>query len=119
MPRDYNSNGGGWLWAWVWEIAAVVGSNLFLLSLAMILLYFNGREISDKGPFTLNAGVSVVSTFISSMLLFAVASAISQWNWILFATSPRRLFDFQRVTDAARGLLGSVTLLVNCNIRGG
>lgn len=120
MARSSNSNHvAGRLRPWILEIAATFSSIALLVALVVVLAYFDQKAIFDTGIATLNSIISVLSTASKAMLLFAIANAISQWNWILFAASPRRLYDFERVTDASRGPFGSVRLLWNTNFRGG
>lgn len=116
---DCSIHTAGRLRPWLFELLGAFFSVTLLAALAVLLAVSDGKPIFDDGIVTLNALVAVLSTSSKSAVLFTVAGAISQWNWILFAASPRRLYDFERVTDASRGPLGSVKLLFNAHFRGG
>jgi hypothetical protein len=60
---------------------------------------------------TLNARISALSTANGVFLLLVIGSCLSQQNWILFSETERILYDFQAISDASRGLQGSLLLL--------
>ncbi|SPO06761.1 uncharacterized protein DNG_09455 [Cephalotrichum gorgonifer] len=104
---------------WRLEIGAAAASIALIVVMVIVLAHFNGKPIFDSGVLRLNAIVSVLSTASKSFLLYVLAGSIGQWNWILFSSRPRRLWDFEQVADASRGPLGSVLLLFNPKFKGG
>jgi hypothetical protein len=76
----------------------------------------DGRPIFDTHLLTLNTVIAVLSTAAKANLLVVVANCVGQWKWILFAGSPRRLLDFERLDQASRGPLGGLKLLFNAKV---
>ncbi|KAK3940913.1 hypothetical protein QBC46DRAFT_407821 [Diplogelasinospora grovesii] len=110
---------GGRVRLWTLEITSIAVSVALVVALITTLAYFNRKAVFDSRIITLNTIVSVLSSASKAFLLYSAANCIRQWNWILFTARPRRLYDFERVTDASRGPLGSLRLLGNINFRGG
>lgn len=104
---------------WVFEVTAMVTAVVVLAAMAIILYNFNGKPVFDGRVLTLNAIISTLSTASRVCLLATLASAISQWNWVLFSSSPRRLLDFEYLAAASRRPLESLKVLVNYRINGG
>jgi hypothetical protein len=105
---------------WAFELSSTVGSLAAFAGMCIILVKFDRQPIFDGNLVKLNAIVSLISTVGRACLLAAIASCVSQWNWLLFASPrPRRLYDFDRVAEASRGPLGSFKLLFNRKVRGG
>lgn len=96
---------------WKWEIFAAAGTALYLTSIVLLLIEYNGKPIFDWYGVTLNAVISVFSTAAKASLMFAIAEAIGQWRWILFARQSRPLLDLNEVDSVSRGPLGSLRLL--------
>jgi hypothetical protein len=104
---------------WGFEIYCVVMAVATLIAMGTVLFVFDAESVFD-GPFiTLNAIISTLSTASRVCLLAMLASAISQWNWLLFSERSRRLLDFEHVAEASRGPLGSIKVLLNSHIVGG
>jgi hypothetical protein len=87
--------------------------------MAALLAAFNHKPIFDGKIWTLNALISTLSTVSKACLLAAVASCISQENWVLFSRKPRRLYDFELISGASRGPFGSFKALTSFKLRGG
>ncbi|KAM0561173.1 hypothetical protein ACHAPJ_003677 [Fusarium lateritium] len=87
--------------------------------MASLLLAYHEKPIFDDKLITLNAVVSTLSTASKATLLTTVASCISQENWVLFAGKPRRLYDFEMISEASRGPWGSLMVLWSRSLRGG
>ncbi|PKS08561.1 hypothetical protein jhhlp_004947 [Lomentospora prolificans] len=98
---------------WSSEIAALIAAVAFLLAMVGVLISFNGKPILETGIVTLNALIAILSTASKAMLLYVVANAVSQWNWVFFTARRHQLLDFERVVEASRGSLGSLKLLFN------
>lgn len=110
---------GGNLRPWTSEILAVASSIIFLIAMVVLLAAFNRKPIFDNKIWTLNALISALSTASKAALLSAVASCISQENWVLFSGKPRRLYDFELISEASRGPFGSFKVLTSFKLRGG
>ncbi|KAF5010052.1 hypothetical protein FDECE_3770 [Fusarium decemcellulare] len=104
---------------WVFEIASVATASGVVAAMVIVLINFDREPVFDGPVLTLNAIISTLSTTNRVCLLAMLASAISQWNWLLFSSEPRRLVDFEYVAAASRGPLGSLKVLLNYNILGG
>ncbi|KAJ4263785.1 hypothetical protein NW762_005818 [Fusarium torreyae] len=104
---------------WGFEIGAMASSIALLIAMASLLLAYHEKPIFDDKLITLNAVVSTLSTASKATLLTTVASCISQENWVLFAGKPRRLYDFEMISEASRGPWGSLMVLWSRSLRGG
>ncbi|KAK1252177.1 hypothetical protein MKX08_003364 [Trichoderma sp. CBMAI-0020] len=104
---------------WTSEILAMASSIILLIAMTVLLAAFNRKPIFDNKIWTLNALISTLSTASKACLLAAVASCISQENWVLFSGKPRRLYDFELVSGASRGPFGSFKVLTSLSLRGG
>ena len=106
---------------WRSEVLAVLASVAAMLAMVGVLISFNGKPIAkmETGFVTLNAIIAVLSTSSKAMLLYVIANAVSQWNWILFTGRRHRLLDFEHVVEASRGSLGSLKLLLNIHFGSG
>lgn len=81
---------------------------LLVLTLIVLLVFYDGKPIFTWHGVTLNAVVSVLATACNASLLFSMADLISQWKWVLFTDQSRPLIDFELIEAASRGPLGSV-----------
>ncbi|KAM0460421.1 hypothetical protein ACHAPV_004688 [Trichoderma viride] len=97
----------------------MASSIILLIAMTVLLAAFNRKPIFDNRIWTLNALISTLSTASKACLLAAVASCISQENWVLFSGKPRRLYDFELVSGASRGPFGSFKVLKSLSLRGG
>ena len=97
---------------WIPEIVAVTMSTVCLIVVVVVLRIFTGEAVPTF-PYgvTLNAIIAVLATASRSMLIYAVAAAISQLKWCWYLQS-RKLQDMQIFDDASRGPWGSLTLLI-------
>ncbi|RTE83541.1 hypothetical protein BHE90_001915 [Fusarium euwallaceae] len=93
---------------WLFEIGAVTLASAAVAAMVILLINFDGEPIFDGPMITLNAVISTLSTTSRVGLLAMLASTISQWNWLLFSSEPRRLVDFEYFSAASRGPLGSL-----------
>lgn len=97
--------------AWIPEIAGILASASLLIALTILLAIYDDKAVFDWKGVTLNVVVSVLSTSSKSALLFSISELISQWKWIIFASTRRPLMDFQRIDAASRGPLGSLKII--------
>ncbi|KAF5967842.1 hypothetical protein FCOIX_11682 [Fusarium coicis] len=78
--------------------------------MVFVLKSSNGQPVNGNDE-ALNAKISALSTANGVFLLLVIGACLSQQNWILFSQKSRCLYDFQTVSDASRGLQGSLRLL--------
>lgn len=107
------------LHGWEFEILAIASSILMVVAMAALLAAYDRKPVFQSKMWTLNAFISTLSTASRAALLTVVGSCISQGNWILFSGAARRLYDFELVSEASRGPLGSLKVLANPSLRGG
>ena len=117
MRLDLPANSA--LTQWRFEIFCAVVTVWMLVAMCIVLYMFDSESAFDGPVVTLNAIISMLSTASRVSLVAMLASAISQWNWLLFSESNRRLLDFQHLAEASRGPLGSVKVLLDSHIVGG
>ena len=97
---------------WWPETLALAFSSICLVAIAVLLRCFDHKRIPQLGSgLTLNTIVAILAAASKSSLIYAVAGAMGQSKWCSFASKPKRLQDLQNMDDAARGPLGSVTML--------
>jgi hypothetical protein len=95
---------------WWFQLLSMLVSIALVFSIMIVLMNSNEkRVIGDKE--TLNTKISTLSTANGVFLLLVIGACLSQQNWILFSKEPRCLYDFQTVSDASRGLQGSLRLI--------
>ncbi|KAI8653938.1 hypothetical protein NCS56_01349200 [Fusarium sp. Ph1] len=104
---------------WIFEIGAIALASAAVAAIVILLINFDGERVFDGPMITLNAVISTLSTTSRVCLLAMLASTISQWNWLLFSSKPRRLVDFEYFSAASRGPLGSLRVLLDLRILGG
>lgn len=97
---------------WVWEFGSWIASVLLLGGIALTLSIHNNQPL-PKWPvgITINALISLLSTFSTSALMLVLTSVIGQGNWISFSRNEHRLSDFQPYDEASRGPWGSLKFL--------
>ena len=103
-PEKWSSN-------WTLELLSCVLSLGFLVAIIVVLVSYDGKPIPDW-PYgiTLNALVSVLSTFMKAATAFAVAEGLSQLKWSWF-TRRNTLSDMALLDAASRGPLGAAMVL--------
>ena len=102
---------------WIPEVSVVIFSTACLIAIVAIILVFDNKAAPQlKYGITLNAIIATLATASRSMLIFAVATALSQLKWCWYLQT-RRLRDMQMFDDASRGPWGSVTLLFSTRAR--
>lgn len=97
---------------WVWEFGSWIASALLLGGIALTLSIHNNQPLPEW-PFgiTINALISLLSTFSTSALMLVLTSVIGQGNWISCSRNDHRLSDFQPYDEASRGPWGSLMFL--------
>ncbi|KAI0536019.1 hypothetical protein GGR58DRAFT_528840 [Xylaria digitata] len=113
MPARHKSYGEIWSDTWLWEILSIILSGVcFALTLVLLKIYDQRPPPQFIYGITLNALISILTTFSKSALLVVVAGAISQLKWRWFQnTNGKSLLDTQLFDDASRGPWGSVVIL--------
>lgn len=97
---------------WIWEFGSWIASALLLGGIALTLSIHNNQPLPEW-PFgiTINALISLLSTFSTSALMLVLTSVIGQGNWISFSRKDHRVSDFQPYDEASRGPWGSLMFL--------
>jgi hypothetical protein len=97
---------------WIPELLAITTSTSCLIAIAVVLSVFTGREPPTL-PYgiTLNAVIATLATASRSMLLYTVATALSQLKWCWYQKQ-RKIEDIQIFDDASRGPWGAFSLLI-------
>ncbi|KAI1642926.1 uncharacterized protein F4817DRAFT_275153 [Daldinia loculata] len=103
---------------WNLEIGALVVSFSALAALIALLIYVNGRPLSDwKGSISVNVVISGLGAVSRTSLGFAISSCLGQAKWNWFKKRPDNLIAFDRFDDASRGPWGSLWLIIWLRIR--
>ncbi|KAF7515906.1 hypothetical protein PCG10_002689 [Penicillium crustosum] len=102
---------GSWTSNWILEVLSCVLSLGFLVAIIVVLASYDGKPIPDwPCGITLNALVSVLSTFMKAAMAFAVTEGLSQLKWSWF-TRRKNLGDMALLDAASRGPLGAAMVL--------
>lgn len=97
---------------WFFEILAMVASFACMASIVAILAVMDDRPLTEwHFFFSIPATVAIFGTALKSTAAFAVAGCVSQYKWLHFKSSPRKLVDLDLIDDASRGPLGALVLL--------
>ncbi|GAP93337.1 hypothetical protein SAMD00023353_11900030 [Rosellinia necatrix] len=97
---------------WIAEWAAMALSWGFQAAILYVLIRMNNQPLEKwTGLISLNAAVAIFSTISRSLLLYAVASCISQLKWRLLYKGCK-LQDFGMLDEASRGPCGALKLLL-------
>lgn len=98
---------------WMEEILAGVLSLLCLVSIVIILVWYDARaQPSLRLGITLNAVVALLATIMKASSSIPLAQCISQLKWISFAGArPHPITDFDVYDSASRGGWGNLELL--------
>ncbi|KAF2972258.1 hypothetical protein GQX73_g1260 [Xylaria multiplex] len=113
MSARHKNYGEIWSDTWLWEILSIILSGVcFALTLVLLKIYDQRAPPQFIYGITLNALISILTTFSKSALLVVVAGAISQLKWRWFQnTNGKSVLDTQLFDDASRGPWGSIVLL--------
>ena len=98
---------------WWFELLALTFSIGCMTSIVAILFTFQDRPQTEwrGGWLSITATIAIFSTAANSAAALAVGASISQYKWLHFRTSPRKLADLDLLEEASRGPLGSLVLL--------
>ncbi|KAI1470290.1 uncharacterized protein F4812DRAFT_449874 [Daldinia caldariorum] len=103
---------------WNLEIGALVISFGALAALIALLIYVDGRPLSDwKGSVSVNVIISGLGAVSRTSLGFAISSCLGQAKWNWFKRRPDNLVAFDRFDEASRGPWGSLWLIIWLRIR--
>lgn len=108
-------------WYYVWEVFGIVVSGLAIISICIVVYYFDDREAPnwtakvpgrDK-PFqlTLNSLLSILSVFGSTCAMIPVTKGLGQLKYLWFMEQDRNLADLETFDSASRGKVGSAQLI--------
>lgn len=98
--------------AWLWEVLGLLLSLANIIAIAIVLVLLNNKALSSwKMPIRPNALVSVFASISKSALILPITECISQFKWLYYSKSERRLQELQFFDDASRGPLGSLLFL--------
>lgn len=103
---------------WVWEVVSCIGSVIALAAVIGVLLEYNGKALPDW-PYgiTINSVLSWITQFLTTCMVAAVASGISQYKWLNFSTGNRPLAEMNSYDWASRGPLGCTAFLWTSRLR--
>ena len=93
------------------ELLALVLGAASMGGMIWLLAYYDDKPIFEWHHVTLDAEVSVLSAIVRGILLISVGSCLSQFRWIWFNEKPQPLPDFEIISNAAHGPVGSLRLL--------
>ncbi|KAG7051191.1 hypothetical protein JMJ77_0001817 [Colletotrichum scovillei] len=97
---------------WTLEICALVLSITALVTVAALLLAYDGKPLSTWSFFlTFNTIISFLGTISRTTLAFAIGACLSQEKWNWFRRKDDYVISYDRFEEAGRGPLGSVRLL--------
>ena len=105
---------------WLWELACWLISALAICAMALLLVVHSNRRLPVRWPLgiTLNEEISILAAIFKYALAVPVDEALGQLKWTWFrGDSPRRLIEFERFDNAARGPWGSLTMLWHSKAR--
>lgn len=100
-----------WSSKWVLETLSCVLSVGFLVAIVVVLANYDGKALPNW-PYgiTLNALVSVLSTFMKATMAFSITEGLSQLKWSWFVQR-NKLSDITLLDSASRGPLGAAMVL--------
>ncbi|KAF4259981.1 hypothetical protein CNMCM8812_005661 [Aspergillus fumigatus] len=97
---------------WLLESISSLMALGLLLGIAIIFWYMDNKPLSAwRGPISLNATISILTTACTAMLMHGVSTFIGQSKWLHFKNRPRKLADLETFDGASRGVWGSILLL--------
>ncbi|KAJ5633356.1 hypothetical protein N7490_009695 [Penicillium lividum] len=101
-----------WSNNWILELLSCVMSLVLLIAVIIVLENYDGKPMPEW-PYgiTLNALVSLLSTFMKAAMAFAITEGLSQLKWSWF-TQRNQLSDIVLLDSASRGPLGAAIVLL-------
>ncbi|KAI3548412.1 hypothetical protein CABS01_07677 [Colletotrichum abscissum] len=110
--KSRNSKGSSSGCGWILEICALVLSITALVTVAALLLAYDGKPLSTWSFFlTFNTIISILGTISRATLAFAIGACLSQEKWNWFKRKGDYVISYDRFEEAGRGPLGSARLL--------
>ncbi|KAI1407292.1 hypothetical protein F5Y13DRAFT_206507 [Hypoxylon sp. FL1857] len=110
LGKACNSTFGHWQWSW--EFINIVIATLAMIALVILLSEYNNTPLSPWAlGITLNGVIAFLSAIWRLCMMSVVAECMGQlkWKWL---DRPRKLLDLQMFDEAARGIPGSLKLLM-------
>jgi hypothetical protein len=103
--------------SWYPEVVSIFIAWLALSTIMFLLAFYVNKAPFTWHSITLNTWISIFSTVMKTLLLFAVSACLSQWKYISLFQKKRELIDFDLYDGASRGPNGSFTLLWSMRFR--
>jgi hypothetical protein len=97
---------------WLLEFISSALALGLLISNGIIFWYMDNKPLAAwRGRISLNATVSILATACATALMHGVSAFISQFKWLYFKKTSRKLADFEVFDEASRGTWGAILLL--------
>ncbi|RDW87039.1 DUF3176 domain-containing protein [Aspergillus mulundensis] len=97
---------------WLLETATSILALGLLIGIAYIFWYMDNKPLSAwRGPVSLSASISVLTTTCATALMHGASTFIGQLKWRHFRKSPQKLSHLETFDEASRGVWGSILLL--------
>ncbi|KAL2161264.1 hypothetical protein VTH06DRAFT_8484 [Thermothelomyces fergusii] len=94
--------------AWSWEVLSMLARFGCMAGIVAILVLMDDRSLADTNFFLhISATVGIFGTALKSTAAFIGCGCMSQYKWLHFKPSPRKLADLKLIDEASRGPLGS------------
>ncbi|KAL4740403.1 hypothetical protein BDV11DRAFT_204324 [Aspergillus similis] len=101
---------------WLFEGMSSLLAMGIVIAIAVIFWKMDGKRLDEwRGPVSLTATISILTTAYASALMHSVSSFIGQLKWLHFKDGPRRLSHLETFDKASRGVLGALLLLTSVN----
>lgn len=108
-----------WTDSWWPEFLGLIGSMAAIVSVAIVLGIYNGKEEPGWPTVSLNTLISWLSTFGRASVLIPISTSIGQLKWTTFARNKHNLSELRAFDEASRGAMGSVRMIWTHNPRYG
>jgi hypothetical protein len=104
--------------SWFYELAAVVISILSFQAAIGLMVWANGKALSNwHFRYSINTIVSILTITSRTTLAFVMSSCLGQQKWNLVSTQWEKLQIFEQLDAASRGPLGALRLFISLKFR--
>lgn len=108
-----------WSYGWVAETVGFSVALISLMSILIVLLSYQNRQVDTWPLFiTINAFIAVFTVLLKAGLALPLSEGISQLKWQWFQQSPRRLMNIHDFDEASRGAWASLMFLFQVDMDG-
>ncbi|OJJ42091.1 hypothetical protein ASPZODRAFT_105830 [Penicilliopsis zonata CBS 506.65] len=97
--------------SWAWETGGIILSAALIVTLVVLLRYYDGRREPAWEHMSLNTLIAWLSTITKACVLFSASQGLGQLKWAWFSTQKRPLDDLGGFDAASRGVLGGLALI--------